>query len=47
MGDTIIIDEDKAKPAKPADVIVVTPPAPKKTEKVVTEKTTTTEIKAG
>jgi hypothetical protein len=44
MGDTIII-EDEAKPAKPADVIVVMPPAPK-TEKVVTEKTTTTEIKA-
>jgi hypothetical protein len=25
MGDTVIITEDEAKPAKPADVIVVTP----------------------
>jgi len=45
MGDTIIITEDEKKPAKPADVIVVTPAPAPKTEKVVTEKTTITETK--
>jgi hypothetical protein len=45
MGDTVIITEDEPKPAKPADVIVVTPEPRPKTEKVITEKTTTTEIK--
>ena len=48
MGDKIIITDDDDKPAAP-DVVVVKPevvvkPAPK-TEKVVTEKTTVTEIK--
>jgi hypothetical protein len=43
MGDTIIV-EDEPKPAKPAEVIVVKPEPPK-TEKVVTEKTTVTEIR--
>jgi len=40
MGDTIIVTEDEPKPAKPA-VIVVTPEATPKVEKIVTEKTTT------
>jgi hypothetical protein len=43
MADTVIITEDEAKPAKPADVIVVVPKPAAKTEKVVTEKTTITE----
>ncbi|HWF63453.1 MAG TPA: hypothetical protein VN685_02455 [Rhizomicrobium sp.] len=43
MADTIIITEDEPKPAKP-DVVVVTP-EPRKSEKVVTEKTTVTETK--
>ena len=45
MGDTVIVTEDEAKPAKPAEVIVVTPPPAAKPEKVVTEKTTVTETK--
>jgi hypothetical protein len=45
MGDTIIIAEDEAKPAKPAEVIVVAPEPNPKTEKVITEKTTITETK--
>jgi hypothetical protein len=45
MGDTIIIADDEAKPAKPAEVIVVTPEPKPKTEKVTTEKTTITETK--
>jgi hypothetical protein len=45
MGDTVIITEDEPKPAKPADVIVVTPETTAKTEKVTTEKTTVTETK--
>ncbi len=44
MGDKIIITEDEEKPTKP-DVVVVTPQAEAKTEKVVTEKTTVTETK--
>jgi hypothetical protein len=44
MADTIIVTEDEPKPAKP-DVVVVTA-EPRKTEKVVTEKTTVTETKA-
>jgi hypothetical protein len=44
MGETVIV-EDEAKPAKPADVILVTPPPAPKPEKVVTEKTTVTETK--
>jgi hypothetical protein len=47
MGDTIIIADDEPKPAKPAEVIVVTPEPAPKVEKVVTEKTTVTEIKPG
>ena len=44
MGDTVIID-DEPKP-KPVEVVVVKPQSPPpKTEKVVTEKTTVTEIK--
>lgn len=47
MGDKIIITDDEDKP-KPPDVVVVKPEvvvkAPK-TEKVVTEKTTVTEVK--
>ena len=46
MGDTIII-EDEPKPAKPPEVIVVTPTPAPKVEKTVTEKTTVTEIKPG
>ncbi len=45
MGDTIIVTEDEPKPAKPVDVVVVTPAATPKVEKVVTEKTTVTETK--
>ena len=45
MGDTVIITEDEAKPAKPADVIVVTPTIVEKPEKIVTEKTTIIETK--
>ena len=45
MGDTMIIADDEAKPAKPAEVIVVTPEPKPKTEKVTTEKTTITETK--
>ena len=45
MGDTVIITEDEPKPAKPAEVIVVVPEPTAKKEKVVTEKTTITEIK--
>lgn len=45
MGDTVIVTEDEAKPAKPADVIVVAPAIVTKPEKVVTEKTTITETK--
>jgi|GEM_PF-1545254 len=45
MGDTIIVTEDKPKPAKPVDVVVVTPQATPRVEKVVTEKTTVTETK--
>jgi hypothetical protein len=45
MGDTIIVTEDEPKPAKPADVVVVTPEATPRVEKVVTEKTTVTETK--
>ena len=45
MGDTIIVTEDEPKPAKPADVIVVTPEATPRVQKVVTEKTTVTETK--
>ncbi len=41
MGD--IITEDEPKPAP--QVVVVAPEAEKKTEKVVTEKTTVTRIK--
>lgn len=44
MGDTIIVTDDEPKPAKPA-VVVVTPEAAPKVEKVVTEKTTVTETK--
>jgi hypothetical protein len=44
MGDTIIITEEESKP-KPAEVIVVTPEAPAKTEKAVVQKTTVTETK--
>ncbi len=44
MGDTIIVTEDEPKPAKPA-VVVVTPEATPKVEKIVTEKTTVTETK--
>lgn len=44
MADTIIVTEEE-KPAKPAEVIVVTPATPAKTEKVVTEKTTVVETK--
>ena len=43
MGDTIIV-EDEPKPSKP-DLVVVERETPPKTEKVVTEKTTVTEIK--
>jgi hypothetical protein len=43
MGDQIIITDDEPKPAKPAEVIVVTPEP--RTEKVITEKTTVTETK--
>ena len=43
MGDTVIV-EDEPKP-KPAEVIVVKPETPPKTEKVVTEKTTVTETR--
>jgi hypothetical protein len=45
MSDTVVITEDEAKPAKPADVIVVTPATVTKPQKVVTEKTTITETK--
>jgi hypothetical protein len=45
MGDTIIVNEDEAKPEKPADVIVVNPATVTKPEKVITEKTTITETK--
>jgi hypothetical protein len=45
MGDTVIVTEEEAKPAKPAEVIVVTPATITKPEKVVTEKTTITETK--
>jgi hypothetical protein len=45
MGDTVIVTEEEAKPAKPADVIVVTPATAAKPEKIVTEKTTITETK--
>ena len=45
MGDTIIIAEDEAKPAKPDEVIVVTSEPNPKTEKVITEKTTIIETK--
>lgn len=44
MGDKIIITDDEDKTEKP-DVIVVTPEAVTKKQKVVTEKTTVTEIK--
>jgi hypothetical protein len=44
MGDTVIITEDEAKPAKPADVIC-SDSRTSKTEKVVKEKTTITETK--
>jgi hypothetical protein len=44
MGDTIIVTEDEPKPAKPA-VVVVTPEATARVEKVVTEKTTVTETR--
>jgi hypothetical protein len=43
MGDTVIVTEEDAKPAKPADVIVVIPATIAKPEKVTTEKTTITE----
>ena len=46
MGDKIIITEDEDKPARP-DVVVVQPQAATKKEKVVTEKTTVTEVKEG
>jgi len=49
MGDKIIITDDDDKP-KPPDVVVVKPEVVvqvPKTEKVVTEKTTVTEIKEG
>jgi hypothetical protein len=45
MADTVIITEDEAKPAKPADVIVVAPQPAARAEKVITEKTTVTETK--
>ena len=45
MGDTITVTEDEPKPAKPVDVVVVTPEATPRVEKVVTEKTTVTETK--
>jgi hypothetical protein len=41
MGDTVIIAENEAKPAKPADVIVVTPAIIAEPEKVVTKATIT------
>ena len=45
MADTIIVTEDEPKPTKPAEVIVVTPAAVVKPEKIVTEKTTIIETK--
>jgi hypothetical protein len=42
MGDKIIITDDEPKPAP--QVVVVAPEADKKTEKVVTEKTTVTRV---
>jgi hypothetical protein len=46
MGDTLIIAEDEPKPAAPVAVIVAAPAPAATAEKVVTEKTTVTEIKA-
>jgi len=46
MADTIIVTDDEPKPAKPPEVIVVTPAPAPKVEKIVTEKTTVTAIKA-
>jgi len=42
MGDKIIITDDEPKPAP--QVVVVAPDADKKTEEVVTEKTTVTRV---
>ena len=42
MGDKIIITDDEPKPAP--QVVVVAPEPEKKTEKVVTEKTTVTRV---
>ena len=45
MGDTVIITEDEPKPAKPVEVVVVTPAPAVKPEKIVNEKTTVTETR--
>jgi len=42
MGDKIIITDDEPKPAP--QVVVVAPDADRKTEEVVTEKTTVTRV---
>jgi len=44
MADTIIVTDDEPKPAKPPEVIVVTPASAPKVEKI-TEKTTVVETK--
>jgi len=43
MGDKIIVTDDEPKPAP--QVVVVAPEPEKKTEKVVTEKTTVTRVR--
>ncbi len=43
MGDTVTIIDDEPKPAP--QVVVVQPKPDEKVEKVVTEKTTVTELK--
>jgi len=48
MGDRIIVTEEEPRPAKQAEVVVVTPGSNRKPEeKVVIEKTTITQTKVG